>query len=57
MKCADKHKLSPGQRRLFFAKQSDFVGKSGRGYEEGLVEAEAGDVGGLDDIGMVVVCF
>ena len=45
----------PGHRRLFFAKQSDFVDKSGR--RERFVEAEAGDIGGLDDVGVIVPLF
>ena len=42
---------------MFFAKQSDFVDKSGRGGGLGLVEAYAGYVGGFDVVGCVVVLF
>ena len=45
MKFADKHKLSPG-KRLFL------VGAWGNGWR--LVKTEASDVGGLDDVGVVV---
>ena len=40
---------------MFFAKQSDFVDKSGGGVGWGLVEADAGDVGGFDVVGVVIL--
>ena len=48
MKYADKHKLSPDER---------LSSSRGNGLEYGLVEAEASYVGGLDDVGVVVVLF
>ena len=48
MKYADKHKLSPGKRN---------ISCRGEGVGWRLVEAEAGDVGGLDDVGVDVALF
>ena len=48
MKYADKHKLSPGKRK---------ISCRGEGVGWRLVEAEAGDVGGLDDVGVDVALF
>ena len=48
MKYADKHKLSPDKRKFL-------VGARGKG--QGLVETDAGYVGGFDGVGGVVVLF
>ena len=48
MKYADKHKLSPGKRE---------ISCRGEGDGWGLVEADAGYVGGFDVVGCVIVLF